>query len=75
MGKRPLERSRRRLEDNIEIDLYEVGYRQMPATVNAVMNLRISHKAGNFLTSSETVGLSRRILLRGVSCLFVLDFL
>ena len=47
----------------------------MVAIVNAVMNLRLSHNAGNFLTSSEHVGLQRRILLRGVSCLFDFDFL
>jgi hypothetical protein len=51
-GKRPLGRCRRRWEDNIKMDLQEVGYRSMDwiemaqdrdrwrALVNAVMNLR-----------------------------------
>ena len=52
-GKRPLGRSRRRWEDNIKIDLQEVGCEGMDwivlaqdrdrwrALVNAVMNLRV----------------------------------
>jgi len=52
-GKRPLERPRRRWEDNIRMDLLEVGFGGMDWTdlaqdmdkwrtlVNAVMNLRI----------------------------------
>jgi ribosome biogenesis protein Nip4 len=52
-GKRPLERPRRRWEDNIEMDLQEVGRGNMDwiamiqirdrwlAIVNAVMNLRV----------------------------------
>ena len=52
-GKRPLERSRRRWEDNIKMDLQEVGCGGMDwielyqdtdrlrALVNAVMNLRV----------------------------------
>jgi len=53
-GKRSLERSRRKWEDNIKIDLKEVGCGGMDwideaqdryswrALVNAVMNLRVS---------------------------------
>jgi hypothetical protein len=52
-GKRPLWRPRRRWEDNIRMDLQEVGCRRMDwiglvqerdrgrAVVNAVMNLRV----------------------------------
>jgi hypothetical protein len=51
--KRPLGRPRRRWDDNIKIDLQEVGYRSMDwielaqdrdrwrAVVNAIMNLRV----------------------------------
>jgi len=53
-GKRPIERPRRRWEDNIKIYLQEVGYGDMDwnelaqdrdrwrALVNAVLNIRIS---------------------------------
>ena len=52
-GKRPLGRPRHRWEDNIKMDLQEVGYRDMDwtdlaedrdmwrALVNAVMNCRV----------------------------------
>jgi hypothetical protein len=53
-GRRPLERPRRRWEDNIKIDLQEVGWEggmdwinlaqnrdRWRALVNAVMNLRV----------------------------------
>jgi len=62
-GKRPLERPRRRWEDNIKMDLQEVGCGDIDwielaqdrvrwwALVNVVMNLRVSQNAGNFLTS------------------------
>jgi hypothetical protein len=35
--------------------------------VNAVVNLRVSLNAGNFLNSWETVSFSRRTLFHGVS--------
>ena len=65
-GKRPLGRPRRRWEDNIKMDLQEVGcggtdWIEMAqgrdrwrALVNAVMNLRVPLNAGNFLTSCRT---------------------
>jgi len=50
-GRRPLGRTRRRWEDNIEMDLQELGWVGMdwkvedrdmrPVFVNAVMNLRV----------------------------------
>jgi hypothetical protein len=60
-GRRPLERPRRRWEDNIKMDLRDVGWGGMDwinlaqdrdrwrALVNAVMNLRGSIKCGEFL--------------------------
>ena len=62
-GKRSFGRPRHRWEDNIKMDLQEVGYGGMDwidlaqdrdrwrALVNAVMNLRVPQNAGNFLTS------------------------
>ena len=62
-GERPLGRPRRRWEDNIKMDLQEVGrwgtewielsqgrdrWREI---VNEVMNLRFPQNAGNFLTN------------------------
>ena len=61
-GKRPLGRPRRIWEDNIKMDLQEVGREGMDwidlaqdrerwwARVNEVMNPRVPYKAGNFLT-------------------------
>ena len=60
---RPLGRPRRRWEDNIKMDIQEVGCGGMDyielaqdrdrwrALVKAVMNLRVPKNAGNFLTS------------------------
>jgi hypothetical protein len=62
-GKRPLGRLRRRWEDNIKMDIREIGIDkanwielaqdrvQWRAFVNTVMNLRVHKKAGYFLTS------------------------
>ena len=65
-GKRPLGRPRRRWEDNIKMDLQEVGEGcedwmelaqdrdRWRALVSMVMNLRGFKNAGNFLTSCRT---------------------
>jgi len=78
-GKRPLQRPRRRWEDNIKMDLQEVGCESMNwielsqdrdrwlALVNAMMNLRVAYSAGNFLTSFERISFSRKTLLNEVS--------
>jgi hypothetical protein len=70
---------RRRWEDNIKMDLQEVGCKGMDwtdlaqdrgswrALVNAGMNFRVTQNAGNFLTSREPIIFSRRTLLHGVS--------
>jgi hypothetical protein len=61
-GKRPLARPKRRWEDNIKMNLQEVVWGtdwidpaqdrdRWRALVNAVMNLRVTKNAGNFLTS------------------------
>jgi hypothetical protein len=61
-GRIPLERSRRRWENNIKTDLREVGRdtewidlaqdRDMwRSVVNAVMNIQVSRNAGNFFSS------------------------
>jgi len=62
-GKRPLGRSRRRWEDNIKMDIQEMGCGGMDwidlakhrdrwrALVKAVMNLRVPYNLVNFLTS------------------------
>jgi len=77
-GKRPLGRPRRRWEDNVKMDIREVGgggdWRELGqdrdrwrALVNTVMNFRVPQSAGNFLTSCKPVSFSRRMLLHGVS--------
>ena len=65
-GKRPLWRSRRRWEDNIKMDLQEVGYGgtdwnelavdkdRWRALVNAVMNLRFQQNTGKFLDQLQS---------------------
>ena len=80
-GKRPLGRPRRRWEDNIKMDLQEVGggrgawmelaqdrdrWRALVGTVRDLGSIN----AGNFLTSCKVywlVSFSRRTLLHGVS--------
>jgi hypothetical protein len=65
-GKRALRRPRSRWEDNIKMDLQEVGggcgtwmelaqdRDRWRALVSAVMNFRVPQNAGNFLTSCRT---------------------
>jgi hypothetical protein len=62
-GKTPLGRRKRRCEDNIRMDLREIGWEYVDRThlapdrdqwrtlVKTVMNLRVQYKAGNSLTS------------------------
>jgi hypothetical protein len=62
-GRRPLGRSRRRWEDNIRMDLREIGFGDADwihlaqdvdrwwALVNTVMNILVPYNTGNFLTS------------------------
>ena len=69
-GKRPLGRPKYRWEDNIKINLQEVGWGGVDwfdlakdrdkwwAVVNAVTNLRVLENAGNSLTSRGTVNFS-----------------
>jgi hypothetical protein len=73
-GKRPLGRHRHRWEDNIEMDLREIGINganwiqlaqdriQWRACVNTVMNLWVHKKAGYFLTSRVMISFSNNIL-------------
>ena len=61
-GNRTLERPRSRLENNIKMDLQEVGFDGVDwvdvaqdmgrwrAVVNAIISLRVVQNAGNFLT-------------------------
>jgi len=77
--RRPLGRPRRRWEDNIRMDLREVGCGcvdwmelaqdrdRWRALVSAVINIRIPENAVNFLTNCRPVSFSRRIPLHGVS--------
>ena len=78
-GKRPLGRPRRRWDDNIIMDLREVGCGVMDwiylakdrnrwrAVVNAVMNFRVPYNGENFLTGRKVVSFSIETLLHGVS--------
>ena len=78
-GKRPLGRPRRRWEDNIKMDLQEVGggcedwmelaqdRDRWRALVSTVMNLRVPKKWGISRLAAEPVSFSRRTLLYGVS--------
>jgi hypothetical protein len=61
-GMSPLGRPRRRWEDNIKMDIQDVGWGmgwidlaqdrdRWRAVVNEIMNFRVPSNAGNFLTS------------------------
>jgi hypothetical protein len=74
-GKKPLGRPRRRLVDNIKVDLREIGWDdinwidlaqdrdQWRALVNTIMNLRVPLNVGKFLSSCRIGGFSRRAQL------------
>ena len=78
-GKETIEGPRRRWEDNIKIDLQEVGRGcgdwmevaqdrdKWRALVNKVMNLRVPKMRGISWLAAEPVSFSRRTLLHGVS--------
>ena len=82
-GKRPLGRPRHRWEDNIKMDLQEVGggcgdwlelaqdRDKWRALVSTVMNLRVPKMRGISWLAAEPVSFSRRTLLHGVSKLEV----
>jgi hypothetical protein len=77
-GNRPLGGTRRRWEDNLKMDLQEVGcggmvWNEMAqdrdrwrALVSTVMNIWVPQNAWNFLTSCKPVSFSRMTLLHGV---------
>jgi hypothetical protein len=72
VGKRPLARPRRRWEDNIKMDLRDIGWSGMDwadlaqdrdqwrTLVNTEMNLWVPFNVGKFLSSCATGGFSRR---------------
>jgi len=75
----PMGRLRRRWEDNIKMDLQEVGgacgdwmelaqdRNRWRPLVSTVMNFRIPKKRGISLLAAEPVSFSRRTLLHGVT--------
>ena len=77
-GKRPLGRPRRRWEDNIKMDLQELGGScgdwmelaqdrdRWRALVGTVRNLRVPKMQGISWLAAEPVGFSRRTLFHGV---------
>jgi hypothetical protein len=79
--KRALGKPRRRREDNIKIDLQEVGCGDMDwielaqnrdiwlGLLTAVMNLRVPLNVGNFLTSWQPISFTRKTVLYGVGML------
>jgi hypothetical protein len=78
-GRKPLGRPRLGWEDNIKMNLWDVGWGgamywidlvqgrdRWRAVVNAVMNLLVPQNAGDFLTSWGPVRFSGRTLLNRV---------
>jgi hypothetical protein len=77
--KRPLGRLKHKWQDDIKMDLREIGWGGMDwtdlvhgrdqwrALVNTIMNLRVPQNVGKFLSSCTTGGFSRRAQLHGVS--------
>ena len=78
-GKRPMGRSRRRWEDNIKMDLQEVGggckawmelaqdRDRWRALVSTVMNFRVPKMRAISRLTAEPVSFLRRTLLHGLS--------
>jgi hypothetical protein len=78
-GKRVLGRPRHKWEDNIKLDLENIGWDvmgwialaqdrdQWRAVVNTVMNLRVPQNVGKFLSSCTTGGFPRSVQFHGVS--------
>jgi hypothetical protein len=66
-GKRPLGRPRHRWEDNIKMDLQEVGCGGMAGTCECGNEYYGSIKCRNFLTSWKLVSFSRRTPLHRMS--------
>jgi hypothetical protein len=68
-----------KLEDNIKIDLKEMGWEgvnwihlaqdidQWWVLLDTVMNLQLPYYAGNFLSSETTVSFSRKTRFHGIS--------
>jgi hypothetical protein len=76
-GKRPLERTRHKWEDNIKINLWEVEWGidwidlaqdrdRWRAEVKEVMKLQVTENTGNVLSSWGPDSFSGRPLLHGV---------
>jgi hypothetical protein len=66
-GKRPLGRPRRRWENNIRIDLREIGWGGMDWIDLPQDRNQWRANVGKFLSSCKTGGFSRKARLHGVS--------
>jgi hypothetical protein len=78
-GRRPMGRLRRRWEDNIKLDLRDIGIDganwiqlaqdmvQWQASVNTVMNLRVPQRKQDFFYKLSDISFSNNILHHGVS--------